>query len=64
MGTVNALVDAVAFQQVVFGDARALELVHVGCMGATADATQEERRWVGAVGHIVAKLPASLALFN
>ena len=64
VGTVNALADAVAFQRVLFGDARALELVHVRHVGAAADATQEEHRWVGAVGHIVAELPALLALFN
>jgi len=45
MGAVNALVDVVTFQQVMFGDARALELMHIGCMRASADAAHDEGSW-------------------
>jgi len=63
-GAVNALADAVTFQRVVHVDAGALELVHVGLVWATTNATHEECGQAGATGRIVAQLLAPLALFN
>ena len=64
MGAVNALADAVTFQQVVRVDTRALELVHVRLVRAAANAAHEECGQAGAMGSIMAQLPAPLALFN